>query len=53
MSRLLVRGGRILDPESGRIYDCEMRLADDGTTLVVRGYVGLPAFGRTLRWVRE
>jgi len=46
-------GGKILDPETGRVYDCRARLSADGKVLEVRGYLGLPAFGRTLRWERE
>ena len=46
-------GGKILDPESGKLYDCEARLADDGAVLEVRGFVGIPAFGKTMRWQRE
>ncbi len=46
-------GGKILDPESGKVYDCEVRLAEDGAVLEVRGFVGLPAFGKTMRWHRE
>ncbi|QIT54016.1 DUF2147 domain-containing protein [Aquisalimonas sp. 2447] len=46
-------GGRIYDPESGNTYRARMDLADDGETLDLRGYVGLPAFGRTSTWTRE
>ena len=46
-------GGKILDPESGKLYDCEARLAEDGAVLEIRGFVGIPAFGKTLRWQRE
>jgi uncharacterized protein (DUF2147 family) len=46
------RGGEILDPETGTVYRCTMRLADDGRKLVVNGYVGIALFGRTQEWVR-
>ena len=46
-------GGSILDPESGKIYRARMHLEDGGKRLVVRGYVGLPMFGRSQVWVRQ
>ena len=45
-------GGRVLDPESGKLYRCTMTLEDGGKTLRVRGYVGVSVFGRTEKWVR-
>lgn len=45
-------GGEILDPETGSTYRASMRLADGGTKLVVRGYVGIPALGRSQTWIR-
>jgi uncharacterized protein (DUF2147 family) len=45
-------GGRILDPESGRVYRVRLRLLEEGQTLEVRGYLGAPVFGRTQRWTR-
>lgn len=44
--------GKILDPEEGSIYNCRIELADGGKTLKVRGYVGMPLFGRTQSWQR-
>ena len=46
-------GGTILDPDNGVIYKSRMALSDDGRHLQVRGYVGMPLFGRTQTWVRE
>lgn len=46
-------GGEILDPENGKTYRATMRLTDDGQKLVVRGYVGLPLFGRSQTWLRR
>src|SRR6185437_14194179 len=43
-------GGRVLDPESGKLYRCTMTLEDGGKTLRVRGYVGVSVFGRTEKW---
>ena len=44
--------GKIYNPEDGQLYSCNMELLDDGT-LKVRGYVGLPMFGKTQIWTRE
>jgi uncharacterized protein (DUF2147 family) len=46
-------GGEILDPEDGKTYRASMKLSDDGQKLIVRGYIGLPMFGRSQTWVRE
>ncbi|WP_341248124.1 DUF2147 domain-containing protein [Cupriavidus pauculus] len=46
-------GGEILDPESGKLYKCEMSLADDGKKLNVRGFIGISLIGRTQTWVRQ
>ena len=44
-------GGTIYDPESGKTYKCTMKLTDP-KTLDVRGYIGVPAFGRSTTWTR-
>ncbi|HEX5625117.1 MAG TPA: DUF2147 domain-containing protein, partial [Saprospiraceae bacterium] len=43
--------GFILDPESGKIYDCKVWL-DGPDALLVRGYIKLPVFGQTQTWTR-
>ena len=44
--------GKIYNPEDGETYSCNMELLDNGN-LKVRGYVGLPLFGKTQIWTRE
>jgi uncharacterized protein (DUF2147 family) len=44
-------GGRIYNPEDGETYRCTMTLLGDGR-LEVRGYVGLPLFGKSQVWTR-
>lgn len=44
--------GQILDPKSGKTYHCNFRLTQNGTNLEVRGYIGIPTFGRTQVWKR-
>ena len=46
-------GGEILDPENGKTYRATMKLIDGGQRLVVRGYIGLPLFGRSQTWLRR
>jgi uncharacterized protein (DUF2147 family) len=45
-------GGRILDPENGKVYACRLSVVDHGAHLHVRGYIGIPLFGRTQTWNR-
>lgn len=46
-------GGEILDPETGKTYKAKMKLIEGGNKLVLRGYIGLPLFGRSQTWVRR
>lgn len=44
-------GGWIYDPENGNTYKSTMHLSADGR-LRVRGYIGLPVFGKSQIWTR-
>jgi uncharacterized protein (DUF2147 family) len=44
-------GGTILDPASGKTYKCLIEL-EDPDRLKLRGYIGIPAVGRTQYWYR-
>src|SRR5262245_42142973 len=44
-------GGDIYDPASGRTYRCSATL-DGADRLHLRGYIGVPLFGRTTTWIR-
>lgn len=46
------RGGKVLDPENGREYQCYAKLLDNGK-LKLRGYLGIPLIGRTQYWFRD
>jgi len=47
------RGGTIYDPANGKTYRATMALDGAGDdTLDVRGFVGIPLFGRTTTWQR-
>ncbi len=43
--------GRILDPRSGHVYKLNVTLISP-EKLKVRGYLGMPLFGRTQYWAR-
>lgn len=43
--------GKITDPSNGKTYNCFVELADQDR-LKVRGYIGMPAMGRTQYWYR-
>lgn len=45
-------GGKILDPENGKIYKCKMTLNEAGDELEVRGYIGFSLLGRSQIWKR-
>lgn len=45
-------GGDILDPDSGTIYGCRIKLGPDGHTLEVRGFLGFSFLGRSQVWQR-
>jgi uncharacterized protein (DUF2147 family) len=38
--------GQIYDPESGKLYSSKMKVGREGN-LEMRGYIGIPLFGRT------
>jgi uncharacterized protein (DUF2147 family) len=46
-------GGDILDPDNGSVYRCKLRLDQNGSQLVVRGYIGISLLGRTQIWHRQ
>lgn len=43
-------GGHVYDPQSGKTYSGVITLAGDA--LKLRGYIGIPLFGRTETWHR-
>jgi uncharacterized protein (DUF2147 family) len=44
-------GGTVYDPASGSTYHCTLSL-DGENRLQLRGYIGVPLFGRTTTWIR-
>jgi uncharacterized protein (DUF2147 family) len=47
----IFEGGTIYDPDNGKTYSC--RMAIEGDTLKVRGFIGVSLFGRTEAWKRK
>lgn len=45
-------GGDILDPRTGRVYDCKFRLMNGGDRLRMRGYLGVSLLGHSQIWIR-
>jgi uncharacterized protein (DUF2147 family) len=46
-------GGEIIDPDNGKVYKSKVTLTDGGKKLNVRGYIGVPMFGRSQVWLRQ
>jgi uncharacterized protein (DUF2147 family) len=44
--------GEILDPLNGKTYHSTIQLSDHNAKLTVRGYIGMPLFGRSQVWER-
>lgn len=49
---LTYTGGRILDPNTGRVYSLAAKLSSNGQRLHLRGYVGVSVLGRSQIWIR-
>lgn len=45
--------GQIIDPLSGKIYSLKGKQSANGKRLLLRGYVGIAAIGRTQTWIRQ
>ena len=45
------KDGKIYNPQDGKEYKCNIKLADD-KTLSVRGYIGISLFGKTENFIR-
>lgn len=46
------KDGKVYDPGNGKTYSAKMELEDGGTTLKMRGYIGISLLGRTARFER-
>lgn len=44
--------GRILDPNTGKLYSMKAKLRSNGKRLHLRGYLGISALGRNQIWIR-
>jgi uncharacterized protein (DUF2147 family) len=50
--KAVFEGGDVLDPDNGKVYKAKLKVVDNGSKLDVRGYIGMPMFGRTQTWIR-
>jgi uncharacterized protein (DUF2147 family) len=46
-------GGRVVDPDNGKVYRCTIKVVDGGRKIKIRGFVGVSLFGRTQYWLKE
>jgi uncharacterized protein (DUF2147 family) len=46
-------GGKVLDPDNGKVYKCSVAVEDGGKKLKLRGFIGISLLGRTQVWVRD
>lgn len=49
----MYEGGRILDPDNGKIYQCKIKIDAANNKLEVRGFIGISLFGRSQIWIRD
>ncbi len=45
--------GKVLDPLSGKLYNCKAKLSNEGRRLSIRGYIGVSMLGRTQVWLHD
>ena len=46
-------GGEILDPKNGKVYKSKLTVREGGKKVEVRGFIGMPMFGRSQVWLRQ
>jgi hypothetical protein len=46
-------GGKVLDPDNGKVYRCYIAVESGGKKLKVRGFIGFSVLGRTQYWLRD
>lgn len=52
-NRRTFEGGEILDPDDGKLYQCSIRLSEDGNTIEVTGYLSFNWIGHSEIWRRS
>jgi uncharacterized protein (DUF2147 family) len=45
--------GRIVEPRTGNVYHCTIKLIDGGSKLVIRGYILFQWMGRSQTWLHN
>lgn len=44
--------GQVVNVDNGKIYNCQLSVSDDNKIMNFTGYLGIPAFGATVQWMR-
>lgn len=44
--------GHVIDPMSGNIYKGKIKMNGNGTRMILRGYIGTSALGRSQVWIK-
>lgn len=44
--------GKVLDTDSGKIYNCQVSVSPDNRTLYLHAYIGVQVLGKTVNWKR-
>jgi uncharacterized protein (DUF2147 family) len=44
--------GKIIDPNTGKLYNLKAKLSSNNKRLQLRGYIGVSAIGRSQTWIR-
>src|SRR5690606_254558 len=45
--------GKLLDPLSGNLHNTKAKLSANGKRLILRGYIGVSALGRSQTWIKQ
>lgn len=52
LNERIYEGGKVLDPDDGKVYSCRIRLSEDGNVIEVTGFLSLNWIGQSEIWRR-
>lgn len=44
--------GEVTDTDTGKTYNCSIKLSENGNIMYFHAYKGIPLFGKTISWLR-